>query len=132
MRVASTRRCFAQWRLRRVRHHWSTSADRRRSSRRSRPRSSRWATNPRASGPSDSDRQEAEMDALKLDGNAAAGLLQQVFAVEAVGAVVVYAHAPGTVLRCPHCDAVLMRIVTDGARYWVDLRGVRSLELTST
>ena len=87
------------------------------------------------------------MDALKLDGNAAAGLLQQVFAfevtaargacdncgaVEAVGAVVVYAHAPGTVLRCPHCDAVLMRIVTDGARYWVDLRGVRSLELTST
>ncbi len=87
------------------------------------------------------------MDALKLDGNAAAGLLQEVFgfevtsasgtcdncgAVEAVGAVVVYAHGPGTILRCPHCEAVLMRIVTDGVRYWVDLRGVRSLELTST
>ena len=87
------------------------------------------------------------MDELKLDGNAAAGLLQAIFAVEmtaavgtcdtcgaveAVGAVFVYAHAPGTVLRCPHCDSVLMRIVTDGRRYWVDLRGVRSLELTST
>jgi Zn finger protein HypA/HybF involved in hydrogenase expression len=87
------------------------------------------------------------MDALKLDGNAAAGLLQEVFAfevtaatgtcdncgaIEAIGALVVYSYAPGTVLRCPHCDSVLMRIVTDGTRYWVDLRGVRSLESTST
>ncbi len=87
------------------------------------------------------------MDELKLDGNAAAGLLQEIFAVDvttasgtcdncgavdAVGALVVYTYAPGTVLRCPSCDAVLMRIVTDGRRYWVDLRGVRSLELTST
>ena len=87
------------------------------------------------------------MDKLKLDGNAAAGVLQEIFAVEvtsatgtcdscgaveAVGALAVYAYAPGTVLRCPHCDAVLMRIVTDGTRYWVDLKGVRSLELTST
>jgi Family of unknown function (DUF6510) len=87
------------------------------------------------------------VDKLKLDGNSAAGLLQEVFGkemttatgmcdncgnVEAVGALVVYSYAPGTVLRCPHCDAVLLRIVTDGRRYWVDLRGVRSLELTST
>jgi hypothetical protein len=86
------------------------------------------------------------VDKLKLDGNAAAGLLREIFAmevtdatgmcdscgnVEAVGGLVVYSYAPGTVLRCPHCDAVLMRIVTDGRRYWVDLRGVRSLELTS-
>lgn len=84
------------------------------------------------------------MDALKLDGNAAAGILQQVFAVEitaasgtcdgcgaveAVGAVAVYTRGPGTVLRCPHCDSVLMKIVTDGQRFWVDLRGVRTLEL---
>ena len=87
------------------------------------------------------------MDELKLDGNAAAGLLQEIFAVEvttatgtcdscgavdAVGALEVYAYAPGTVLRCPQCKAALMRIVTDGRRYWLDLRGVRSLELTST
>jgi hypothetical protein len=80
------------------------------------------------------------MDELKLDGNAAAGSLQQVFAVEvtqalgtcdgcgaveAVGAVSVYAAA-GTVLRC---DAVLMKLVSDGERVWIDLRGVRTLEL---
>jgi Family of unknown function (DUF6510) len=84
------------------------------------------------------------MEELKLDGNAAAGLLQQVFAfeitaasgtcdgcgaVEAVGAVAVYAEGPGTVLRCPHCDSVLMKVATDGERYWVDLRGLRTLEL---
>jgi Family of unknown function (DUF6510) len=83
------------------------------------------------------------MDKLRLDGNAIAGLLQEVFAAEvttaigtcagcgaseAVGAVHVY-MAAGTVLRCPHCEAVLMKIVTDGSRVWVDLRGVRTLEL---
>jgi uncharacterized Zn finger protein len=84
------------------------------------------------------------MDELKVDGNAAAGILQEVFAVEVttltgtcdscgaaeqVGAVSVYARGPGTILRCPHCEAVLMKVVTDGERVWVDLRGVRTLEL---
>ena len=83
------------------------------------------------------------MDALTLDGNAVAGLLQQLFAVEmttavgtcagcgasdAVGAVRVY-HGAGAVLRCPHCNAVLLKIVTDDARVWVDLRGLRTLEV---
>jgi hypothetical protein len=86
------------------------------------------------------------MDALRLDGNAAAGILQDVFAVEVtgaastcdgcgavepVGALVLYANAPGIVLRCRHCDAVLIRIVTDGSRYWVDVAGLRSLALRS-
>jgi hypothetical protein len=35
----------------------------------------------------------------------------------------------GTVLRCPHCESVLMKIVTDGTRVWIDVRGVRTLEL---
>jgi hypothetical protein len=84
------------------------------------------------------------MEKLKLDGNAAAGTLQAIFAVEmtttsgtcdqcgatnVVGAVTVYARAPGLVFRCPTCDSVLMKIVTDGERYWVDLRGLRTLEL---
>ena len=83
------------------------------------------------------------MEALRLDGNAAAGTLQQVFAVEvttavgtcascgatdAVGAVHVY-MAAGVVLRCPHCDAVLMRIVEGRTRMWVDLSGLRMLEV---
>jgi Family of unknown function (DUF6510) len=83
------------------------------------------------------------MDELVLDGNAVAGVLQEVFAVEmttavgtcvacgavdSVGAVRVYRGA-GAVLRCPSCDAVLMTVVTDGSRTWLDLRGFRTLEL---
>lgn len=84
------------------------------------------------------------MESLKLDGNAAAGLLREVFATEitvasgtcdgcssvsAVGALLAYTQAPGVVLRCPHCDDVLMKVVTDGERFWIDLRGLRSLQL---
>ncbi|HET7856529.1 MAG TPA: DUF6510 family protein [Gaiellaceae bacterium] len=83
------------------------------------------------------------MDELRLDGNAAAGTLREVFAAEmttatgtcgscgavnAVGAVHVYVAA-GLVLRCPHCDAVLMRIVEAGTRIWLDFSGVHALEL---
>jgi Zn finger protein HypA/HybF involved in hydrogenase expression len=83
------------------------------------------------------------MDELRLDGNAAAGTLQQIFAVEvttavgtcascgatdAVGAVHVY-MAAGVVLRCPHCDSVLMRVVDSGTRMWVDFSGLRMLEV---
>ncbi len=81
---------------------------------------------------------------LRLDGNAAAGLLGEIFALELttarstcrgcgrtaeVGALTVYAHAPGVVLRCPGCEAVLMRVVRGGGRIWLELAGVRSLEL---
>jgi hypothetical protein len=83
------------------------------------------------------------MEELRLDGNAAAGLLGEVFArevtsavgtcdgcgaTEAVGATHLYLAA-GAVLRCPHCEAVVIRVVTDGTRIWVDLRGLRSLQL---
>jgi Zn finger protein HypA/HybF involved in hydrogenase expression len=83
------------------------------------------------------------MGELMLDGNAVAGLLAEVFAVEMttargtcdgcgavepLGAVHVY-KAAGYVLRCPHCDAVLAKLVTDGSRTWADLRGIRALEL---
>jgi hypothetical protein len=81
---------------------------------------------------------------LKLDGNAAAGLLREVYAFELtsargrcnncgnvteIGAVMVYANAPGTVLRCPVCDAVLMRIASSDDRYWLDVRGITWLEI---
>jgi hypothetical protein len=85
-----------------------------------------------------------EPEALRMDGNAAAGILQEIFALEIttasgtcdhcgvtglIGEVHVYMHAPGTVLRCPHCDSVLMKVVTDGDRIWADPRGMRMLEL---
>ena len=83
------------------------------------------------------------MDALMLDGNAVAGLLQEVFAVEmttaigtcgscgatdAVGAMHVYRGA-GIVMRCPHCDNALVRIVKDDGRVWIGLQGVRTLQV---
>ena len=83
------------------------------------------------------------MDPLMLDGNAAAGLLQEVFAVEmttavgtcancgatdALGAIHVFGGA-GTVLRCPHCDNPLVKIVRAATRVWISFPGIRSLEL---
>jgi hypothetical protein len=83
------------------------------------------------------------MDALMLDGNAIAGLLQEVFAVEMteaigtcmgcgasepVGATHVFRGA-GIVVRCPHCDNVLVKIVRAEPRVWIALPGVRALEI---
>ena len=83
------------------------------------------------------------MDARMLDGNAVAGLLQEIFAVEmttasgtcdgcgasdAMGAAHVYEGA-GIVLRCPQCGNALVKIVKDDARVWIDLRGLRTLEI---
>jgi hypothetical protein len=83
------------------------------------------------------------MDALMLDGNAAAGLLNEIFGMEMtealgtcdncgttgeVGGVLLYRGA-GLTLRCPHCRSVLMKIVTAGPRIWIDLRGIRTLQL---
>jgi uncharacterized protein DUF6510 len=80
---------------------------------------------------------------LKLDGNAIAGLLREIFTMEmttaqstcagcgkvhAVGRADVYLNAPGAVVRCPACEQVLMRIVHGGGRYWIDLSGTRCLE----
>jgi hypothetical protein len=80
-----------------------------------------------------------------LDGNAAAGVLSEVFAVDVtaaigqcvgcgrqgpLGATVAYLHAPGVVLRCRGCDQVLVRVVIAPDRHWIDLRGLAVLELT--
>jgi hypothetical protein len=80
---------------------------------------------------------------LKLDGNAAGGILGEIFAVEItsadntcggcgtvhqVGSLQVYANAPGTVIRCPSCEQVLMRIVRGRGHIWLDLSGTRCLE----
>jgi Family of unknown function (DUF6510) len=50
--------------------------------------------------------------------------------VSMVGAMRAYVRAPGTVLRCPTCEGVVLRIVeTDDATY-LDLRGVVYLRIT--
>ena len=38
-------------------------------------------------------------------------------------------HAPGVVARCPTCEQVLMRLVRDPGRAWLDLRGLSYLQL---
>jgi hypothetical protein len=83
------------------------------------------------------------MDELMLDGNAAAGDLQEVFAIEvttavgtcggcgvsnALGAVHVFRSA-GMVLRCPHCGNALITIVKGDTRSWLAFPGVRALEV---
>jgi hypothetical protein len=77
-----------------------------------------------------------------LDGNAIAGLLQEVFGTEmttalgmcatcgATGPVaecVVYLRAPGTVARCRNCGYVLMVFVKVRDMNCVDLRGLATL-----
>lgn len=83
----------------------------------------------------------------RLDGNAIGGLLREIFvfemtsavgtcagcgAVNEVGRLQVYVHAPGTVVRCPACEGVLMRVVHGKGRYWVEMTGVRSLEFAES
>ena len=41
-----------------------------------------------------------------------------------------YGDAPGLVLRCAGCDAVLLRLVSGGGRHWLDVRGLTYLEFT--
>ena len=84
------------------------------------------------------------MDRLMVDGNAVAGLLQEVFAVEmttaiamcdtcgaidAVGALHVFRGA-GIVMRCPHCDNALVTIVKDDRRVWIGFAGIRTVQVT--
>ena len=86
-------------------------------------------------------------DEAHLDGNAAAGVLQALFAFEIttagvicagcgrpslVGQLLMYGPEPGIVLRCPACERVLLRLVHGGDRYWLDLHGIRSLEVPAT
>jgi ribosomal protein S27E len=79
-----------------------------------------------------------------LDGNAAAGTLQAIFPFEmtlaqvtctgcsttnVIGATAAYMHGMGTIVRCPLCDNVLIRIAHAGGRYLLDMRGVRVLQI---
>lgn len=84
----------------------------------------------------------ATTEEMRLDGNAVAGLLGEVFAAEMTAAVVscahcgttgavataqVYAHGPGIVLRCPGCTGVVMRFARVRGRMLADLHGVGML-----
>jgi hypothetical protein len=76
------------------------------------------------------------------DGNALAGPLAEIFALDVTSAVGrcagcgrpgpvaqlrVYRHAPGWVARCPACDGVVLRLVRGPDAAWLDLTGALSL-----
>jgi hypothetical protein len=83
-------------------------------------------------------------DPHHLDGNAVGGLLGEVFTadlttaaatcagcgnVAPVAVMHVYLDAPGVVGRCATCGIVHVRVVQSADRTWLDLRGIRALEI---
>ncbi len=84
------------------------------------------------------------MHDARLDGNAAAGRLAELFVFDVTVArttcavcgdirplaeLHAYLEAPGAVLRCATCQAVQLRVVRSPDRAWLDLRGVQVLEV---
>lgn len=83
---------------------------------------------------------------LVLDGNALAGVLSQVFVSDVTTAQVTCAgcggirslatarlyRTAGEVLRCSGCGAVLLRLVSAPHRIYLELTGMRCIELASS
>jgi Family of unknown function (DUF6510) len=82
----------------------------------------------------------------RLDGNVVGGILGEIFpfemtgtiatcagcgATHPIGAFGAYVHGMGTVVRCLCCDTALMRLAHVKGRYWVDMRGVRVLQINA-
>jgi len=81
---------------------------------------------------------------MRVDGNAMGGMLSEVFArevtsarmvcdgcgkVEPLGAEHAYLQAPGMVLRCRHCEQVLLVVTRANGAYLLSFRGMRWFEL---
>jgi hypothetical protein len=77
-----------------------------------------------------------------LDGNAAGGLLREVFAFDAtaarttcagcarvapIGELRLYAVEMGAILRCPSCNEAVVRIARTRRGLWLDLRGAATV-----
>ena len=83
----------------------------------------------------------------RLDGNAAAGKLSTIFAIDVTAAECQCAHcgaidrfarthlymmSPGVVARCAVWEHVLLRLVTAGRRVLLDARGLTCLSLDTS
>ena len=79
-----------------------------------------------------------------LDGNAVAGEMSEIFAVDMTTAVVtcadcgatgmmaaahVYESGIGMVMRCAACEGVLAHVVHRPGEVWMEMRGVKVLRL---
>ncbi len=82
--------------------------------------------------------------ALMLDGNAAAGTLHEIFGLEMtasltqcancgkvgqVGMLWAFVQSMGTVLRCPGCGSVILRVVETPHAIYLDAQGMTYLRL---
>jgi hypothetical protein len=82
----------------------------------------------------------------RLDGNAIGGIMLELFGVEMTTApgvcghcgareqlasTDVYVDAPGVVVRCRHCEGVLLRVVRGRGRTWLDVSGLASIEVAA-
>jgi hypothetical protein len=85
---------------------------------------------------------DMQTEEMRLDGNAAGGVLREVFArdvtaalatctgcgaIGAVGALLEYGHGMGMILRCPGCDTAMLRIVRRTGWLHVDASGISLL-----
>ena len=86
----------------------------------------------------------AGVDETHVDGNALAGPLAEIFAVDLTAAISrcahcgrtgpvaglrVYARAPGLVARCQSCGQVMIRLVSTAGTSWLDMHGVTVLSI---
>jgi Family of unknown function (DUF6510) len=91
------------------------------------------------------DDQQTDMNReMMLDGNALAGVMHEIFALEMtasptecahcgaeaeLGALLAFTQSPGAVLRCPACEGVILRIVETPDAIYLDARGAVYLRL---
>jgi len=52
-------------------------------------------------------------------------------ATNPLGATAAYMHGMGTIVRCPVCDTALIRLAHVKGRYFLDMRGVRVLQISA-
>ena len=86
------------------------------------------------------------MEENRLEGNAAGGVLGEIFALETtaaegacdscgtvahVGETMAYVTEIGTVVRCATCDNALIRVAQNSRGYFLDLRGISYLRFGS-
>jgi Family of unknown function (DUF6510) len=88
---------------------------------------------------------ERVADARRVDGNAAGGMFSEIFVPDLttarakcagcgaegmIGSLPVYAHGMGTVVRCPKCDRVVLRVARTPQHVWLDATGATCIVIS--